>query len=45
MKNNTGFWIVLGISAVAGIGILAYNKYLKSQVDKVSTTSKFLGIF
>ena len=44
-KDNTGFWVVIGIGIVGATGYWAYNKYLKTKVGTVATTTKFLGIF
>ena len=44
-ENSTGFWVVIGIAIVGGVGYVAYNKYLKPKVNAVTSTNKFLGIF
>lgn len=31
MKSQTGFYVVIGLTAVAGVGIWAYNKYIKEN--------------
>lgn len=41
-KSNAGFWAVIIVSAVAGVGFLAYRKYVQ---PKVETTKKIFGIF
>jgi hypothetical protein len=44
-KDNTGFWVVIGIAVVGAAGYWAYNKYVKSKVDTIKSTTKFFGIF
>ena len=45
MKQDNGMYVVFGIAIVGLAGYWAYNQYLKSKVDSVVSTTKFLGIF
>lgn len=31
MKNQTGFYVVIGLTVLAGAGVWAYNKYIKEN--------------
>jgi LPXTG-motif cell wall-anchored protein len=43
--SNTGFWVVIGLAAIGGVGYWFYKKNIESKVQAVSSTSKILGIF
>jgi hypothetical protein len=41
-ENNTGFYVVIGIAVVGGLGYWAYTKYIKPKVKLgLSLTSGF----
>ena len=43
-KDNTGFYVVIGIAIVGVAGYWAYNKYVKPKVDKITAAPKLFGI-
>jgi hypothetical protein len=44
-KDNTGFWVVMTVALIGGIGYWYYKNNLESTVNSVKKTTKFLGIF
>jgi hypothetical protein len=43
-KDNTGFYVVIGIAIVGVAGYWAYNKYVKPKVEKITAAPKLFGI-
>lgn len=43
--NQTGFYVIIGLAVLGGIGYLYYRSNLKDKVDNVVNKGKFLGIF